>query len=185
MKRIFNDYAYGNGPRDSCWWDETCDMPDAEILQGSLTVDVAIIGGGFTGLSAALELASQGAQVALLESHFLGWGASGRNGGFCCLGGGLAEDDELDKSYGRARRLEFRKLEKAAVDHVEMLIERLDLDVDRHSRGETELAHRPKDMVDLRTKAERVFENYGVEPEIIEERDLGRHGMIGGHFLAA
>lgn len=50
-------------------------------LAGSLAVDAAIVGGGYTGLSAALELAERGYKVALVEAERIGWGASGRNGG--------------------------------------------------------------------------------------------------------
>jgi gamma-glutamylputrescine oxidase len=50
-------------------------------LAGSLAVDVAIVGGGYTGLSAALELAARGYRVGLVEAERIGWGASGRNGG--------------------------------------------------------------------------------------------------------
>ena len=55
--------------------------PLRPVLDGELAVDVAIVGGGFTGLSAALELAERGYKVALLEAATVGWGASGRNGG--------------------------------------------------------------------------------------------------------
>src|ERR1700729_2746315 len=50
-------------------------------LDGDRSVSVAIVGGGYTGLSAALHLAEQGVDVAVLEGHEPGWGASGRNGG--------------------------------------------------------------------------------------------------------
>ena len=50
-------------------------------LDGSLDVDVCIVGGGFTGVATALTLAERGVSVALLESNRIGWGASGRNGG--------------------------------------------------------------------------------------------------------
>ncbi len=50
-------------------------------LDGDLRCDVAVVGGGLAGLSAALELAERGHQVVLLEARQVGWGASGRNGG--------------------------------------------------------------------------------------------------------
>ena len=51
------------------------------VLGESLQADVCVIGGGFSGLSAALHLAAQGRHVTLLEAARIGWGASGRNGG--------------------------------------------------------------------------------------------------------
>lgn len=185
MRRIFDAYAYGDGPRSGCWWDETCGASEGHTLGADTSADVAIIGGGYTGLSAALRLAQGGASVVLLEAKRLGWGASGRNGGFCCLGGGIATDAELDKRYGKRQRLAFRHAEKSAVSHVERLISELDMDVDRHSLGETELAHRPKDMTDLRRGVDAIVENYGVEPAIIEKSDLAGHGFGGGPFFGA
>ena len=55
--------------------------PRRPALQGEVEADVGIVGGGFTGLSAALHLAERGYKVVLVEAHSLGWGASGRNGG--------------------------------------------------------------------------------------------------------
>lgn len=183
MRRIFDDFAYGEGPRAGCWWDETCDVPRGHTLAGDTSADVAIIGGGYTGISAALRLAEAGVSVVLLEAERLGWGASGRNGGFCCLGGGIATDAELDKKYGKDQRLSFRSAEVSAVAHVDGMIADLGIDVDRHSIGETELAHRPKDMTELRHGVTRIVENYGVEPVLIEKRDLADNGYGGGPFF--
>ena len=55
-------------------------------LEGDISADVCIIGAGYTGLSAALELAQAGYKVVVLESYTIGWGASGRNGGQICTG---------------------------------------------------------------------------------------------------
>lgn len=68
---------------------------DYPTLQGSVTVDVAIIGGGFTGIATAVELAERGLKVAVVETNKVGWGASGRNGGQ--VTGSLSGDEAMRK----------------------------------------------------------------------------------------
>ncbi|MDW4498127.1 FAD-binding oxidoreductase [Sulfitobacter sp. D35] len=179
MRRIFSAYAYGPGPRSGCWWDETAKLNAHAALTGDITCDVAIIGGGFTGLSAALHLAESGASVAVLEAHHVGWGASGRNGGFCCLGGSKAEDAALDRRFGRDGRIAWRRAERAAIETVEGLVDRLGLDVDRHSRGETMLAHRARDAAGFPDQAAAVAENYGVQAEEHPRDALDDLGLSG------
>ena len=177
MRRIFSDFAYGPGPRSGCWWDETAKLPERDALKGAIDVDVAVIGAGFTGLSAALTLAEGGARVAVVEAQHVGWGASGRNGGFCCLGGSKADDTELDRKFGKDARLAYRQAEVQAVQHVSSVLERFGIDADRHSNGETALAHRPKDMQEMQCSAFAIVENYGVEPVFHEKGDLAAAGM--------
>lgn len=179
MKRIFSDYAYGDGPRDGCWWDETCELSEQPVIKGDTACDVAIIGGGFTGLSAALHLARAGASVVVLDAQRIGWGASGRNGGFCCLGGGKASDAMLDRRFGKDGRLEWRGAERAAVELVDTLIRAHGWDVDRHSNGETLMAHRPRDIAGLEAEAASVAENYGVTGDLISGDALAARGMNG------
>jgi gamma-glutamylputrescine oxidase len=57
-------------------------QPDYPSLVGELTADVCVVGGGFSGLNTAIELAQRGMSVIVLEAHKIGWGASGRNGGW-------------------------------------------------------------------------------------------------------
>ncbi|MCU1719078.1 NAD(P)/FAD-dependent oxidoreductase [Pseudomonas sp. 5P_3.1_Bac2] len=64
-------------------------------LQGTVEVDIAVIGGGFTGIASAVELAERGYKVALVETHKVGWGASGRNGGQ--VTGSLSGDGAMRK----------------------------------------------------------------------------------------
>ncbi len=70
----------------SAWLATSPPAPDTPPLEGERRADVAIVGGGYTGLSAALHLALAGADVALLEAVEPGWGASGRNGGMVIPG---------------------------------------------------------------------------------------------------
>ncbi len=179
MKRIYGEFAYGDAPRDRCWWDQTCDSPSRPALGGDQRCDVAIIGGGFTGLSAALQLAQAGVKAIVLESRYVGWGASGRNGGFCCLGGGRLGDAALDRRVGRTDRLAFRAAELAAIEYVADVVARHNIDIDRHSEGETELAHRPRDMEDLGARIGTIKENYGLTATVIEKKDLADHGLAG------
>ncbi|MEL7091352.1 MAG: FAD-binding oxidoreductase [Pseudomonadota bacterium] len=181
MRRIFSDFAYGPGPRDGCWWDETCDLPLFAPLAGAHRCDVVIVGAGFTGVSAALHLARAGADVIVVDAGRVGWGASGRNGGFCCLGGGVASDAILDRRFGRTERLRYRATERAAVDLVAELIDALGLDVDRHSDGETLLAHRARDARGFDAAARRIEENYGVVAHIEVPAQAG----MGGAFHSA
>ena len=72
-------------------------------LAGDLAVEVAIVGGGYTGLSAAYHLAREhGIRAVVLEAGPIGWGASGRNGGFCGLGGTKVGYGEMVRRFGVA-----------------------------------------------------------------------------------
>jgi glycine/D-amino acid oxidase-like deaminating enzyme len=66
---------------------------DYPTLQGQVSVDVVIIGGGFTGVASAVELAERGLKVAIVETHKIGWGATGRNGGQ--VTGSLSGDEAM------------------------------------------------------------------------------------------
>src|SRR5260370_7606329 len=78
----------------------TTDVPKAEPRALPDRVDVAVIGAGYTGLSAARTLAKRGAKVAVLESETIGWGASSRNGGMVLTGMKLGVN-QLVSMYGR------------------------------------------------------------------------------------
>ncbi|MDO5622234.1 MAG: FAD-binding oxidoreductase [Paracoccus sp. (in: a-proteobacteria)] len=101
MNLLFANDRRGEYPPG--WYAETRDAaPDATPLRGAARADVVVIGGGYTGLSAALHLAEAGVDVALVEAHRVGFGASGRNGGQVGSGQRLDVDD-LEKLVGRDR----------------------------------------------------------------------------------
>lgn len=181
MKRIFPPFAYADARIDGCFWAEA--VPEAMLkrpaLRGDQKADVVIIGAGFTGLNAALSLAEAGVQVRVLDLRFPGWGASGRNGGFCCPGGSKLSDAQLDRTFGKAARLEWRAAELASIQLVETLLHKHGIEADRHSDGETLLAHRPS-LARFEGDVARIEENYGVTPEIIPRSELANHGLNGG-----
>ena len=71
------------------------------------------------------------------------FGATGRNRGFCCLGGSKASDAFLDQKFGKSERLLYRRADAEAVVLVRRLLKINRIDADRHSDGETLLTHRP------------------------------------------
>ncbi len=70
----------------TAWRADAGEVPRFQRLRGNARVEVCVVGGGFTGLAAALRLAEAGLDVILLEAGPVGWGASGRNGGQICTG---------------------------------------------------------------------------------------------------
>lgn len=179
MRRIFPAFTYGAGPRTGCWWDETIAAPDWPMLEDELGVDVAIVGGGFTGLSAALHLAEAGVSVAVLEAMTPGWGASGRNGGFCCMGGSKLGDAAMARRFGAAAARSYRQAEVEAVSLVASLLDRHGIDADTHSKGETRLAHRPRDMEEMRREADALAREGLFDPVLTEPGDLAAEGLNG------
>ena len=177
MKRSFPDYTYGPEPRANCWWTETIAAPDWPALQGDARADVAIIGGGFTGITAALRLAEAGLSVIVLEAGPPGFGASGRNGGFCCLGGGKISNAGLTRRFGDEGRRAYRAAEIGAIDFVAAQLKTYGIDADTHSEGETLLAHNSRVRSGFTAAAEEVARDYGVEARIHEASDLPELGL--------
>jgi glycine/D-amino acid oxidase-like deaminating enzyme len=179
MRRIYEDTAYRTP--QSCWWRGTAPPEAQPRLEGDHRTEVAIIGGGFTGLNAALVLAKAGVETTVIDAEQPGWGASGRNGGFCCLGGSKLGSTLLAQRFGSDQRDAWHRAERAAVDHVDALLAEHQIDVDRHSDGETLLAHTPRAMRDMQASADQTAATYGVTPEIIPKEHLRQRGL-GGAF---
>ncbi|MCB2110281.1 MAG: FAD-binding oxidoreductase [Defluviimonas sp.] len=182
MKRIYDAFAYGDGPVAGCYWDTTIARPAAEPAPaGETRVEVAIIGAGFTGLSAALHLARDaGAEVAVLDARRIGWGASGRNGGFASLGGAKASDAQLLRRYGAAALADWHRAQMASADCVAGLVDRYGLEVDAHSHeGETCVAHRPAELAAFRAEAPDLDRFYGVKTRVLTGAEMAAEGMAG------
>lgn len=175
-RRIYEGYAYSDAARAECIWplpDQTWpELTDAE------TTEVAIVGGGFTGLSAALHLAQSGAEVTLLEAHVPGWGASGRNGGFCCIGGDKIGLGAIRQRFGVAAAQAYFNAQRGAIDLVDDLLSTHGIDAETHSSGELQLAHRPDILPTLRAERD-LWAEYGVDATLIPQQDLADQGASG------
>jgi glycine/D-amino acid oxidase-like deaminating enzyme len=146
--------------------------------------DVVVIGGGFTGTSAALQLAKGGAQVTLLEAQSIGWGASSRNGGqaLSCLHYTLTK---LIKQHGRelAREMFFASVH--AADTVEKIVRDEAIDCEHLRCGSIEAAVKPSHFDNLRREQDTLREVAGYDVQIVtkdeSDSELGTaayHGLM-------
>ncbi|WP_372570320.1 NAD(P)/FAD-dependent oxidoreductase [Ruegeria jejuensis] len=185
MTRLFEDRAYGPEPIANSYWPTTASPPHYASLSGGHSCDTAIIGAGYTGLNAALNLAQAGQDVVVLEAEQPGWGASGRNGGFCCLGGSASGFTAMSRQVGRDGALAYLHAEREAVDFVRARLSEYGIDADSHSRGETRLAHSPSAAARMRDEAGAIRDIYGIEAEFLPREALASHGLTSPEFHAA
>jgi glycine/D-amino acid oxidase-like deaminating enzyme len=121
-----------NDHRDKSFWLATYgDYIPNPSLQGDLKVDIAIIGAGFTGLSTAFNLCKDdsGLSIAVLEAEIVGYGASGRNGGFSMTLFGL-EPAVTKALFGHQKTVEAHRYMEHAVDYVDELIREYNIESD-------------------------------------------------------
>ena len=162
----------------SGWIDPPADPSPA--LAGEVDCDVAIVGGGYTGMAAALRLAERGADVVLLESAFCGWGASSRNAGH--LTPTIAGDPQLLATAYRGRAGELVRFADSAVHFTEGLIDRLQIDCDYEPNGNVSVALTGGQLRRAERIA-RILGDAGGEVEFGDGRDLGLPDTFLGGIL--
>lgn len=157
---------------EKIYWHATVQMPSDEN-PASLPdrVDVAVIGGGYTGLSAARTLAQRGARVAVLEAETIGWGASSRNGGMTLTGLKLPMQTIL-KKYGRDLAKQLFQCSLDSVDTVEQIIKEEEIDCGFARTGHLLAANKPKHFDALRDEVEFMAKEFNHSVKLIPPNDL-------------
>lgn len=160
---------------NSLWSATAHAAPPAPPLQGAAEAEVAVVGGGVSGLSAALHLAERGISVVVLEARNLGWGASGRNGGQ--LNPGLKHDPEaVVARFGPEMAGRMLRLSSQAPDLAMSLVARHGIACDAVQPGWIQPAH---DAASLAVLERRVAQwvRHGVEIRRLSRQEVS--AMIG------
>ncbi|MHC2145255.1 NAD(P)/FAD-dependent oxidoreductase [Pseudomonas sp. 210_17 TE3656] len=148
-------------------------MPEHPVLSAELSADVCVIGGGFTGVNTAIELAQRGLSVILLEARRIGWGASGRNGGQLIRG--IGHEVEGFARYVGQEGVKY--LQRAGIESVEVVAKRInEHNIDCDLRwGFCELANTPAQFAAFRAEQDSLaaldyrHETQLVSPERMRE----------------
>ena len=163
--------------KEKVYWHNTVDMPSGhENNPLPEAVDVAVIGSGYTGLSAALTLAKRGVSVAVLEAETIGWGASSRNGGMVLTGLKIPMQSAI-KRYGRdvARRLFQCSLD--SIDSVETICKEEGIDCGFARTGHLLTANKPKHYDLLAAEVEFMAKEFDHAVKLVPRSE--QHTEIG------
>lgn len=134
-------------------------------------VDVAIVGGGYTGLSAARELARNGAHVAVLEANTLGWGASSRNGGMV-LTGLKSGAGALVKRFGMETARALFCVSLDALNYVEQVVNAESIPCDFRRCGHIELAYKPDHFAGFIREAELLQQHFQHPVRLVDKAHM-------------
>ncbi len=134
-------------------------------------MDVAVIGAGFTGLSAARTLAKRGAKVAVLECETVGWGASSRNGGMVLTGMKLGVN-KLISMYGRELTQRMYAASLDTIDCVERIVREESIDCDFSRCGHLEVACKQKHFDDYARQAEVIAREFHHSLRVVQKHEL-------------
>ena len=156
----------------SFYADAATPLPRYPAAAGELACDICVIGGGYTGLSAAWHLAMRGFDVVLLEASRVGFGASGRNGGQVGQGQRL-DQDALEAMVGRDHARALWDIANQSVDLVRDVAARDAVHADFHP-GVIHAAHRARHVADYRAYAEKLQRDYGYDRiQFLDREALG------------
>jgi glycine/D-amino acid oxidase-like deaminating enzyme len=153
------------------WLDTSPQGPDRSTTELGGRVDVAVVGAGLTGLSAALHLARKGAKVAVLERDTVAFGASGRNGGMATTGLSIGFRDAIAR-YGFQRASAMFLAYNDAIDSVEKLVGEEGIDCDFARTGKMTLAAKPSHYDGLCRSHEVLAERLGYETHLVPKREI-------------
>lgn len=183
---VFHPDVYRTDRKAPSYWEASASVRPAPALQGVHRTEVAIIGGGFVGLSAALHLArDHGIHATVLEAGPIGWGASGRNGGFVGYPWAKLSPDQLAKRFGEAETRRFFSAMQEGPEIVRELIAGEGIDADVCGDTIYEVAHTPKIAPELKEAAEVWHRRLGVPSFYLDRHAFAEIGHGGTEQFGA
>lgn len=176
--RLYHDDMYRFDEPVPSYWEDTQGRMEfaARPLRGDEQCEVAIIGGGYTGLSAAYHLCrDHQIDARVLEAGPLGWGASGRNAGFCGIGGSSLRIGDMMRKYGLDETRKYYQSQVDAVKLVYDIIQEENIDTPLQGDAELKVACTPKAFDEVRQYAENRLRPLGLDADVLSRDDFAEH----------
>ena len=164
------------------WTENTLRPEDLPTQDLPPKADVTIVGSGYTGLNAAIELAKGGASVVVLDQETIGWGGSSRNGGLFSpdIAGGMSK---IEKRYGNDAAKFFWQWSIDACDHVEKIVTEEGIECDFHRNGQIYLAYKPSHFISAKGYMSYLTEGYGYSGQrVVEPAELNTEIGSGSYY---
>lgn len=169
-------------PAPKSYWHATHKIPTLPPLNKKLNTEYLVVGGGYTGLSAAITLAQAKQEVTLLDANSLGFGCAGRNGGFILSGSGRLSLNAIEDKWGHTVATGMQGEFDSAVDLLKKRIVDFDMQVDLVKGPYLKLAHNTKQAKQLYATAKHLASNFNVPSATLTTEALfARFGIEGAY----
>ena len=187
MNNIYHSDIYKfEKPVNSYWEDTSKDSFNLKKLTADVKSEVVVIGGGYTGLSCAINLIENyNLDVILLEAGKVGWGASSRNGGFCAFPPIKTSFKNLQKIYGKEETKKFFRNSVEGSNYTKDIISNYNIDCDVTGESNFIVAHHPNKFKQIKEQAKAYKNEFGIETNIYSKEEFDKIGHEGTEQFGA
>ena len=186
MTTVFHPDVYDPASEPRSYWRATAAVREAPSLTGDVDAEVAIIGGGYAGLSTALHLArDHGVSAVVIEAGAIGWGASGRNGGFATYPAAKLGAEAMIARWGEVETRRFFAAGAEGVDLVRNLLAEEGIDAAPQGDATYEVAHHPSAVAGLRKAAAFWRDRLGLPASFLDGEAFSAVGHGGTEQFGA
>ena len=187
MKNIYHSDIYKfKTPASSYWEDHSNEDLKIDKLNKDISSYITVIGGGYTGLSCAINLIENyNLDTVLVEAGKIGWGASSRNAGFCSLPPSKMSFKKMRSIYGNEETKKFFKNSVEGSNYTKDIIKEYNIDCDVKGDNNFVVAHHLNKFKDIKEQAKVYNDEFGIETKLYSKEEFDQIGHGGTEQFGA